>query len=324
MLAFNSINIRSWSMMGANGVIGVAALELAELDKNIVVLTADQCLNSGLTRYKNSYPTRFFNIGIAEQNMVNVAAGLAKEGFNPVATAQAPFISMRSTDQVRISLGYMKLGVKLIGLSSGFSQGEYGATHHSINDLAIVRSIPNLTIYSPADCTETVKILLSLAGNPDPVYVRLTGITRNPVVYKSDYEFVSGKSIVLSEGSDITIFATGTLVYTCLEAAEELAAMGISAKVVNIHTIKPLDVEAIYEACDSKLIVTAEEHSIIGGLGGAVAEVLAQMKKHPPLKIIGAEDIYIKANDYDKLIINSQLSKEFVLQKIIGAYKKLD
>lgn len=324
MIKYSPINIKTWSLTGANGCIGIAALEVAKENEKSIFMTADQGTYSGLMRFKNAYPDRFFNAGISEQNMITVAGGLAKEGFNPFVTAQAPFMSMRCTDQVRVTLGYMKLGVKILGLSAGFSQGEYGATHHCINDIAVMRSIPNLTVLSPADCTETVKIITTLANSDLPVYVRLTGITHNPIVYSADFDFEIGKAVTLKEGKDITVFATGTMVYQSLKAAEILVERGIEAKVVDMHTIKPLDVEAVKEACDSKLIVTAEEGSVIGGLGGAVAEILAvRTKKTPPLCIIGAEDTYIHADEYPRLLENSGLTAPQIAEKITKAYTSL-
>ncbi len=324
MIKYSPINIKTWSLTGANGCIGIAALEVAKENEKSIFMTADQGTYSGLMRFKNAYPDRFFNAGISEQNMITVAGGLAKEGFNPFVTAQAPFMSMRCTDQVRVTLGYMKLGVKILGLSAGFSQGEYGATHHCINDIAIMRSIPNLTVLSPADCTETVKMIMSLANSDLPVYVRLTGATHNPIVYSEDFDFEIGKSISLKEGKDITIFATGTMVYQSLKAAEILSERGIEAKVVDMHTIKPLDVEAVKEACQAKLIVTVEEGSVMGGLGGAVAEILAtRTKKTPPLCIIGAEDTYIHADEYPRLLENSGLTAPQIAEKITEAYKNL-
>lgn len=323
MIKYSPINIKTWSIMGANGVIGVAAMELPSLNENTMVLTADQSLNSGLTRFKNSYPEKYINMGISEQNMINVAAGLVKEGFNPFVTAQAPFMSMRCTDQVRVSLGYMKLGVKILGLSAGFSQGEYGATHHCINDLAIMRSIPNLVVLSPADCTATVKMITSLATSNLPVYVRLTGVTHNPIVYNEEPPFEIGKANVLKQGTDIAIIATGTMVHKALKAAEELEKIGLSVKVADMHTIKPLDKDAILEACSAKLIVTVEEHSVVGGLGGAVAEVLAARKNTPPLCVIGAEDTYIHADEYSILLRNSGLTVDKIALKIQNTYQEI-
>lgn len=323
MLKYSPINIKTWSIMGANGVIGTAVMDLPELNDKVIVMTADQCLNSGLTRFKNTWPDRFINAGISEQNMITMAGGMFKEGLMPYVTAQAPFMSMRSTDQVRVTLGYMKLGVKILGLSAGFSQGEYGATHHCINDIAIMRSIPNLTVLSPADCTATVKMILSVANSDLPVYIRLTGVTHNPIVYNEEPPFEIGKANLLKDGKDVTVFATGTMVYHSLKAADLLAEKGIDAKVYDMHTIKPLDVEAIKQACDSKMIVTVEEGSVIGGLGGAVAEVLATRGNSPRLCLIGAQDTYIHADEYARLLEKSGLTAPQISEKIMNTFKEL-
>lgn len=323
MLKYSPINIKTWSIMGANGVIGTAVMDLPELNDKVIVMTADQCLNSGLTRFKNTWPDRFINAGISEQNMITMAGGMFKEGLMPYVTAQAPFMSMRSTDQVRVTLGYMKLGVKILGLSAGFSQGEYGATHHCINDIAIMRSIPNLTVLSPADCTATVKMILSVANSDLPVYIRLTGVTHNPIVYNEEPPFEIGKANLLKDGKDVTVFATGTMVYHSLKAADLLAEKGIDAKVYDMHTIKPLDVEAIKQACDSKMIVTVEEGSVIGGLGGAVAEVLATRGNSPRLCLIGAQDTYIHADEYARLLEKSGLTAPQIVEKIMNTFKEL-
>ena len=323
MLKYSPINIKTWSIMGANGVIGTAVMDLPELNDKVIVMTADQCLNSGLTRFKNTWPDRFINAGISEQNMITMAGGMFKEGLMPYVTAQAPFMSMRSTDQVRVTLGYMKLGVKILGLSAGFSQGEYGATHHCINDIAIMRSIPNLTVLSPADCTATVKMILSVANSDLPVYIRLTGVTHNPIVYNEEPPFEIGKANLLKDGKDVTVFATGTMVYHSLKAADLLAEKGIDAKVYDMHTIKPLDVEAIKQACDSKMIVTVEEGSVIGGLGGAVAEVLATRGNSPRLCLIGAQDTYIHADEYARLLEKSGLTAPQIAEKIMNTFKAL-
>lgn len=323
MLKYSPINIKTWSIMGANGVIGTAVMDLPELNDKVIVMTADQCLNSGLTRFKNTWPDRFINAGISEQNMITMAGGMFKEGLMPYVTAQAPFMSMRSTDQVRVTLGYMKLGVKILGLSAGFSQGEYGATHHCINDIAIMRSIPNLTVLSPADCTATVKMILSVANSDLPVYIRLTGVTHNPIVYNEEPPFEIGKANLLKDGKDVTVFATGTMVYHSLKAADLLAEKGIDAKVYDMHTIKPLDVEAIKQACDSKMIVTVEEGSVIGGLGGAAAEVLATRGNSPRLCLIGAQDTYIHADEYARLLEKSGLTAPQIAEKIMNTFKEL-
>ena len=321
---FNSINIRTWAKLGSCGAFGLAALELPELDDNTTILTADLCFYSGLERFKAKYPDRLYNIGIAEQNMVGVAAGMAKEGMNVFATTYATFASTRCCDQVRVNMGYMNLPIKLVGLTAGLSVGILGATHMSFEDVAIMRSIPNITIIQPADCTETVKATLAAAKFNGPVYLRLTGTMNNPIVYKEDYEFEIGKAITLKEGTDITIIATGTMVNNSLKAVKILEEEGISCRVVNMHTIKPLDKEIIEKSAkDSKLIVTVEEHSVIGGLGSAVSEALTNVDSNVRQLIIGISDEFKHAAEYNHLIKEYGLDPVSIAEKIKDRYMKL-
>lgn len=322
MIAFTSANIRTWSMLGSNGAFGFAALELPEIDDNIAILTADEMYFSGLERFGAKYPKRLYNIGIAEQNLVGVAAGMSKEGLNVFATTYATFASTRSCDQVRVNMGYMKLGIKLVGLTAGLSVGILGATHCSIEDIAIMRAIPNITILSPADCTETVQATLAAARHKGPVYLRLTGGQPNHPVYKTDYAFEIGKAIMLREGEDIAIVATGAMVHASLEAARILSEQAISCAVIDMHTIKPLDEIALMETLRVKLLVTVEEHSMKGGLGGAVAECLAGVRVKPPQLIIGIADEFKNGADYPYLLQQFGLTAPQIAQTILNKYQE--
>lgn len=318
MIAFTPANIRMWSRLGSCGAFGAAAMSLPEQDDKAVIVTADLCFYSGLDRFKATYPDRLYNVGIAEQNMIGVAAGLAKEGFHPFATTYGTFASTRCTDQVRVNMSYMGLNVKLVGLTSGLSVGILGATHMSFEDIAIMRSLPNMTVLSPADCTETVKATLAAAAHSGPVYLRLTGPMGNPPVYKEDYDFKIGKAITLREGSDVSIIATGTMVYNSLKTAEILEERGISCNVVNMHTIKPLDTQAILNCCHTKLLVTAEEHNTIGGLGSAVAEYLCEQPQRIPMLKVGIEDTFRHAGDYAYLMEQYGLTPLQLADKILN------
>ena len=316
MIKYTPLNAKIWSRLGSCGAFGIAAMELPAISDDIVVLTADLNFYSSLTRFSAKYPEKFYNMGIAEQNMVAVAGGMAKEGLTPFVTTYATFASMRSADQVRVNMGYMGQNIKLIGLTSGYSVGILGPTHMSTEDIAVMRAIPGITILQPADCMETIKATIAAAEMDGPVYIRLTGSLNNPIVYNDDYEFKIGSAIKLREGTDIAILATGTMVYNALEAAKLLEEKGISAEVIDFHTIKPLDVESIMSVCDKKLIVTVEEHSIYGGLGSAVAEVLASLKTAPKQLIIGVKDRYPHAGSYDYLIKQEDLTAEGITRKI--------
>ena len=322
MIAFTSANIRTWSMLGSNGAFGFAALELPEIDDNIAILTADEMYFSGLERFGAKYPKRLYNIGIAEQNLVGVAAGMSKEGLNVFATTYATFASTRSCDQVRVNMGYMKLGIKLVGLTAGLSVGILGATHCSIEDIAIMRAIPNITILSPADCTETVQATLAAARHKGPIYLRLTGGQPNHPVYKTDFAFEIGKAIRLREGEDIAIVATGAMVHASLEAARILSEQAISCAVIDMHTIEPMDEIALMETLRVKLLVTVEEHSMKGGLGGAVAECLAGVRVKPPQLIIGIADEFKNGADYPYLLKQFGLTAPQIAQTILKKYEE--
>lgn len=323
MIKFDKANIQLWSRLGTCGAYGQAAMEMPNLSDKVVFLTSDLIFYSGLDRFNKKYPGKLFNFGISEQNMVGVAAGFASEGYVPFASTYATFASMRCTDQVRVNMGYMKLNVKLVGLTSGLAVGILGPTHMCIEDISVMRSIPNITIFSPADGLETIKVMLAAAEMDGPVYIRLTGGMPNPIVYEKDYDFEIGKSVTLRDGKDTVVFATGSMVYNALMAAEILVKQGISTRVVNMHTIKPLDTDSIRAALGAKLIVTIEEHSILGGLGGAVAEVLASLPNSPCLHILGIEDLYPHAAEYSYLIEQSGLSPDQLALSIAKRYKEV-
>lgn len=302
MIEMDRKNIRMFSMLGQRGTCGYVLADLAEQDENILCMTADLCTTSGLDRFKEAHPDRMLNLGIAEQNMIGVAAGLAMDGYQVFTSTFATFASMRAVEQLRTMLAYMKLNVKVIGMASGFSMGFFGNTHYSMEDLAITRAIPNLTVVSPADALETAKTITAAAQADQPFYIRLTGAGNMPMVYREDYELEIGKAIELKSGSDVCLIATGSMVYQSLEAAKQLEAEGISCSVINMHTIKPFDTAAVDRACEThRLIVTVEEHSTIGGLGGAVAERLAERKAHPVHLRIGVQDVFPKAGNYSFL-----------------------
>ena len=325
MIEFNKRDIRTWSLLGPCGAHGAAAIELAGKKPNVLMITADLCFFSGLERFRAIYPDRIYNVGIAEQNMLGIAAGLAKEGFIPFANTYASFCTSRCADQVRVNMAYMRLPIKLIGLTAGYGAGILGATHVSIEDIAHMRALPNITVISPAECTEIIKAMLAAAETSDPTYIRLTGPMNTPIVYKEDYDFQIGKAVRIQEGDDVAIIATGSMVAQAQKTAKLLEAEGISCSIINMHTIKPIDKEAIYEANDNqKLIVTAEEHSVVGGLYGAVSEVLCQIGVHRPVLPIGINDLFVHAGSYAYQIEESELSAECMKQKIMRSITKMN
>ncbi len=325
MIEVNKRSIRTWSLLGPSGAHGTAALELAEINRDVLMLTSDLCFFSGLERFKSAYPDRIYNVGIAEQNMLGVAAGLAKEGFIPFANTYASFCASRCADQVRVNMAYMGLPIKLIGLTAGYGAGILGATHVSVEDIAVMRALPGITVISPADCTEIIKAIITAAYTPDPTYIRLTGPMNTPIVYKEDYKFEIGKAVELLRGNDVCIIATGSMVYYSLQAANLLQELDISCSVINMHTIKPLDTEAVLMANEKhKLLVTAEEHNVIGGLFGAVAECLAREGACRHILPIGINDLFVHAGSYGWQMEKSGLTAAILKDKIINAYQNVN
>lgn len=298
----NERNIKIWSTIGSRATFGITALELAKEIDNLMVLTCDVSTSAGLDRYRKTYPNKYLDLGIAEQNLIGVAAGLASENFNVITTTFAPFQTIRCCEQIKVNIGYMKQKICMVGIASGLALGTLGFTHCCIEDVGILRAIPGITIISPADSLETVKAIQSAVKSQTSTYVRLTGVSNNPIVYEKDYDFKIGKSIKLVEGKDLTIFASGTMVYNSIQAAKILKKDNIHCTVINMHTIKPLDKQAVEEACrNSKLLVSVEEHNVIGGLGSAIAEYKSSIEKSPKLVILGVNDYYSKGGEYQFL-----------------------
>lgn len=311
-------NMRTWSRLGQRGTVcGMALPEVAENHENLFVVTADLAQLSSLERFKNNYPDRFLNVGIAEQNMIGIAAGLALEGNNVFATTYATFLSMRCYEQIRHNLGYQGANVKLVASSAGMAMGMSGNTHYTIEDIAIMRVIPNMLVLSPADAAEAYQMIYALADYEGPAYIRLTGNLNQPIVTAENEKFILGRGKIVRDGNDVAIIATGSSVYDAVESANKLAENGISVKVVNMNCIKPMDQELLWSCLGTKLIVTVEEHSVIGGLGGAVAEVLSKLKMHPPLKMIGIGDSFLRPGEYEYLKRQMHLDGDSIADSII-------
>jgi len=317
MNIINERNIKIWSTIGARATLGIAALELAKTMDSLMVLTCDVSTSAGLDRYRKTYPEKYLDLGIAEQNMIGVAAGLASENFNVITTTFAPFQTMRCCEQIKVNLGYMRQKICMVGIASGLALGTLGYTHCCIEDVGILRSIPGITIISPADSLETVKALEAAVKSENPTYLRLTGSSNNPIIYNKDYEFEIGKSITLKEGKVITFFCVGAMVHQCLEAAKILESKNISSKVVNMHTIKPIDKLAIEDSCNSELIVSVEEHNVIGGLGSAIAEHKSSLKKSPKQLFLGIKDTYSKGGNYKFLQEKHRLTPDKIAEDIL-------
>lgn len=301
---------------------GEALIELGKENEDVVVLDADLSKSTKTSGFGKEFPNRFINVGIAEQNLMGTAAGLAAAGKIPFASTFAMFATGRAFEIIRNSIGYPKLNVKICATHSGVTVGEDGASHQALEDISCMRSIPNMTVIVPADAVEAKAAIHAVAKIDAPVYVRL-GRPAVPVINdESNYDFKIGKGVTLKDGKDITIVATGIMVNEALEAAKELETKGINARVINIHTIKPIDVELITKAAkETGAIVTAEEHNIIGGLGSAVAEVICE--NHPvPLKRIGTNDTFGESGKPDELLKKYGLTKENIIDTVTELIKR--
>jgi len=322
-MQMTSNNIKMWSKIGARPTYGMAIMELAKERDDIIVLTADMSTSAGLDRFRKTYPEKFIDVGIAEQNMIGIAAGLADNGYNVFTVTFAPFQSMRCCEQIRVDLAYSNIKVTMTGLASGIIHGSLGNTHCCFEDIGVLRSIPNLVLLSPADGVGIVKAVYAAAGCDKPVYIRVTGGANNPIVYDNDINFKIGEAIEIQSGNDLTIFATGTMVYYSLQAAEVLQKSGIHASVWDMHTIKPLDNAAVVNAVNkNKLIVTVEEHSIIGGLSSAVSECISSYKNNPSQLAIGINDFFPEPGDYPFMLKQCGLTAEQIAEKILDALKQ--
>src|SRR6476469_9676021 len=275
--------------------------ELASHDHRIVAVVNDSVGSSKLNQFGQMYPVRLVNVGIAEQNMIGVGAGLANGGMIPFVCGASPFLTGRALEQIKADVAYSNANVKLCGMSSGMAYGELGPTHHSIEDLAWLRAIANMTVIVPADPLETAQAVEVAARTPGPMFLRISRLPV-PIVHPADYQFTIGKAARLREGRDVTIIATGVLVVRALEAADLLAQDGVQARVLNMSTIRPLDEEAVLAAAtETGAIVTAEEHTIYGGLGGAVAEVVVT-RRPVPMRILGVPGVFAPTGSEEWLL----------------------
>ena len=279
---------RTYSRLGQRGAIfGMAACDAAKDDSKFVLLTADLAQLSGMDRYIKMYPDQFVNVGIAEQNMLGMSAGLSAEGYHICASTYATFITMRSCEQLRHYFGYMNLQGVIVGSGAGLCQGFAGNTHYTIEDISMVRAIPNITILSPADAGSAVKLF----------------------------------EVAVKEGSDITIFATGTMVSHALKAANKLDEEGLNTSVIDMYSLKPVDEKAIWDACGCKFLVSIEEHNIGGGLGSIISEVLTKKGNTPRLLRLGINDVFNLAGSYDNLLSQNRLLPDQIVEDVLREMK---
>ena len=295
---------------------GKALVKLSNMNDKVVVLDADLSKSTKTAEFKAVAPERFINMGIAEANMMGVAAGLATCGKIPFASSFAMFAAGRAFEQIRNSICYPKLKVKVCATHAGLTVGEDGATHQSVEDISLMRSIPNMVVKNPADAVESEAAILAVAEYEGPCYVRLGRLAVDTINNADDYKFEIGKGITLAEGNDVTIVATGMMVQLALEAKEQLSKEGINARIINIHTIKPIDSDLLVKAAkETGAIVTAEEHSIIGGLGSAVSEAVAEECPVPVIKV-GIKDTFGESGKPNDLLEKYGLTVESIVSSV--------
>lgn len=296
---------------------GKALVELGKGNENVVVLTADLAGATKTSLFEKEFPDRFINVGIAEQNMIGISAGLATTGKIPFASTFAMFAVGRAYDQIRNSVAYPKLNVKICGTHAGVTVGEDGATHQMLEDLSLMRSIPNMTVLCTSDDVQTKWAIKEMAKIDGPVYIRLARVA-TPVIYDENQKFEIGKMVQIGDGTDATVFATGVEVAEALKAKEELEKENINIRVVDVHTIKPIDREMIIKcAKETKKLITIEDHSVIGGLGAAVCEVLSE--EHPTKVVrMGMQDRFGKSGKAEQLLKYFKLDSQAIIEEIKG------
>ena len=300
---------------------GRALVELGKKNSAVVVLDADLSKSTKTADFAKVFPDRFFNMGVAEQNLIGTAAGLAAAGKTAFASTFAVFAAGRAFDQIRNSVAYNRLNVKIAATHAGITVGEDGGSHQAIEDIALMRSLPNMTVFVPADEAETAGAVEAAAQMSGPVYIRL-GRSGVPPIHGEDFRFETGKAVVVREGRDAAVIATGIMVTAALEAADALAGEGIEVRVISMHTIKPLDVKAIVSAArETGALVTAEEHSVIGGLGGAVSEAVCD--HFPvPVKRVGVQDVFGESGSPNELLEKFGLTSPAIVEAVKGVMKR--
>lgn len=304
--------------MTAREIYGKTLAALGEKNDRIVGVTADLAKTTAIVHFADAFPDRFFNVGIAEQNLFGIAAGLAKAGMIPFASTMAVFACLRAGEQVRTDIAYQDLPVKIIATHAGVSFGHAGTTHHCTEDLAVMRAIANMTVICPADGIETSKAVQACVDTPDPVYIRIGRGFEPPCYESDDYTYEIGKAITMREGSDATIICCGIAVLQAVQAAKTLAECdGLSVRVINMHTIKPIDREAIIKAAtETRRILTVEEHNVIGGLGDAVGSVIAESGKACAFRKHGLNDEFATIGYAEDLYAHYGLDANGIIDRV--------
>lgn len=310
-----------WNMMAQRKEYGRALVDLGKRRQDVVVLDADLSGSTRTADFSKAFPDRFFNIGIAEQNMIGTAAGLASCGKTVFASSFAVFATGRCWDQIRQSIAYPKLNVKIVATHAGISVGPDGASHQIMEDVALMRTIPNMTVIAPADAPETYNAIMAVADLKGPCYVRM-GRSDVPIITDITTPFRVGKAQTLRDGDDVTLIGMGQMVAACLEAAEILAMDGVSARVLNMSTVKPLDETALLKAAkETGAIVTAEEHNRLSGMGSAVATFLCE-RTSVPIQMVGMDDLFGESGESEELMIKYGLTAEQVVASAHEAIRR--
>jgi transketolase len=311
-----------WTKLGHRSSFGESIVLLARERMDVVIVNADITPTARLVNFQQEFPDRFYNTGIAEQNMIGFAAGLAREGLMPFVVSIAAFAPMRCAEQIRNMLGYMKLNARVVAIEAGCRFGPLGNTHFATDDVAVMRAIPNFTVICPADAHQIYKTVFAVAEHKGPVHIRLTGAPGSPLIYPHDFDFEIGKAIEYRSGSDVAIIATGSVLWEVICAADILEKKGISVRVIDMHTVKPIDVNMLDKVfSENKLILTVEEHSIIGGLGSAVAEYKARFEKAPKQIICGLSDSFRKIGNYEFQMKDNRLVAEDIAEKVVQNFE---
>lgn len=303
-------------MLGQRGTFGVSLLEVAESNDKVYGLTADLCKTSGMDRFASKFPERYINVGIAEQNMIGIAGGIADSGYIPFCTTFANFASLRSNEQVRHFMGYMNCNIKLVGFGAGFAMQLFGNTHYGLEDIAAINSFPNITILSPSDCLSVNKCVYLASEINGPVYLRLSGLMNSPIVYKDDIKFEINKNSLVKDGKDILIYATGSMTSIAINVSKELQEKGIDAKIIDVYSIKPFNNKELLEY-NNKYVITMEEHSIIGGLGSIIANEIAVNGLNKHLIKIGTYGPYKLPGEYNYMFDTYGLNVNSITNKIL-------
>ncbi len=323
-MKFDLSNAKQWFRMGPRAMFGQFMLDIAKKNKNLMVLSADLGRSSGLARFKSEFPDQYLSVGISEQNLIGVAAGLANEGHKVFVTSFAPFLSMRASEQIRMNLGYMKHNVNLVALGSGLSMGFLGNSHFGLEDIAIMRTIPNMNITCPADCAELGKVLNDYASNDrGPSYIRLTGVPGSNFLYEKNYKYKFGKNKNLFEGQDLLILSYGSILGQIKLSIKKVKKnYNYDIGLVNISSIKPLDVSLKNIIKKYKKILVIEEHTAIGGLGSIISEIIVKNNIKINFSRISLLDKFGPTGKYEYLLKYHGLDEKGITKKILKLLNK--